>query len=298
MCGIFGMIYYGNSNHLVYYETLQLRETLKSLLEFSEERGTDASGLCIVTDIMSHIFKDKERGSKLKESYALGEILLEITPHQKFRCAFGHTRAQTKGTYLKNENNHPIVANKTIGVHNGIIFNDDSLFTAYDDDIEREGLVDSEIIFRLIDMYICDGKSIVSAVKETTKQLDGSYACAFTNLDCPHYITLFKGSTYPSICIHKFDSFDMIVFASTASIIDKAVTKNKFYNVNVEKYELSDAQGVRINTINGKMYCFDLEKKPQNALAVNSYHQYHQGVPCSECQETDCDKCRQFAFGF
>lgn len=292
MCGIFGIVYYGNSNHLMYHETLQLRDTLKSLLRFSEERGTDASGLCVVTDIMAHIFKDKERGSKLKESYNLSEVLLEIKPSQKFRCAFGHTRAQTKGTYLKNENNHPIIANKTIGVHNGIIFNDESLFTAYDDDIEREGLVDSEIIFRLIDMYICGGKSIVSAVKKTSKQLGGSYACAFTNLDCPHYITLFKGSDYPSIYIHRFDSFDLLIFASTASIIDRAVAENKFYGVNIEKSELNSNQGVRINTTSGKMYCFDLEKGPQNFYAAGGYYQ---GVPCSECDNADCSKCKQFA---
>jgi len=295
MCGIFGMVYYGNSNHLVYFETLQLRDTLKSLLKFSEERGTDASGLCVVTDTMAHIFKDKEKGSKLKESHNLNEVLLEITPKQKFRCAFGHTRAQTKGTYLKNENNHPIVANKTIGVHNGIIFNDEVLFTAYDDDIEREGLVDSEIIFRLIDMYIADGKSIVSAVKEASKQLTGSYACAFTNLDCPHYITLFKGSDFPSIHIHKFDNFDLLIFASTASIIDKAVEENKFYSTSVEKSELNSNQGVRINTISGKMYCFDIEKGPQSSL----WGGYHQGALCSECKDTgdtDCSKCQQFAF--
>ena len=291
MCGIFGVVYYGNSNHLVYFETLQLRDTLKSLLKLSEERGTDASGLCVVTNTMAHIFKDKERGSKLKESPSLKEVLLEINTNQKFRCAFGHTRAQTKGTYLKNENNHPIIANNTIGVHNGMIFNDDALFTAYDDDIEREGRVDSEIIFRLIDMCISDGKSIVSAVKKSSVQLNGSYACAFTNLRCPHYITLFKGSDYPSIHIHRIDSFDLLIFASTASIIDRAVKENNFYNVNVEKSELSSNQGVRINTTNGKMYCFDLEKGPQNFYASDGE------VPCMECEGADCIKCKQFTAG-
>lgn len=288
MCGIFGIVYYGHSNHLVYFETLQLRETLKSLMKFSEVRGTDASGLCVVTDNMAHIFKDREKGSKLKESHDLNELLFEIKPTQKFRCAFGHTRSQTKGTYLKNENNHPIVANKTIGVHNGIIFNDDSLFTAYDDDIEREGMVDSEIIFRLIDMYISDGKDIAPAVQETTKQLDGSYACAFINLDCPHYITLFREVAFPSIYIHRLNSFDLLIFASTPSIIDETVDENKFSSSNVDKFEISDAQGVRINTINGKMYCFDLEKGPQNFYAGDGE------APCMECGGTDCGRCRQF----
>jgi len=276
-------------------------------MKFSEVRGTDASGLCVVTDNMAYIFKDKERGSKLKESYDLNGILLEIKPTQKFRCAFGHTRAQTKGTYLKNENNHPIVANKTIGVHNGIIFNDDSLFTAYDDDIEREGMVDSEIIFRLIDMYISDGKDIAPAVQEATRQLDGSYACAFISLDCPHYLTLFREVAFPSIYMHRFNNFDLLIFASTEDIIDKAVDENKFRSSNVDKFEIGGAQGVRINTINGKMYCFDLEKKAHNVIRSSWNAQqnpwngvrFNQQNPCTECKGTeDCRTCPQFLHDF
>ena len=60
MCGIFGMVHYGE-NLLVYYEIRQIRDTLKSLLQLSEQRGTDASGLCVVTANMAHIFKDKKK---------------------------------------------------------------------------------------------------------------------------------------------------------------------------------------------------------------------------------------------
>lgn len=305
MCGIFGIVYYGNNygdnNHLVYYEALQLQDILKSLLNFSEERGTDASGLCVVTDSMAHIFKDKERGSKLKDSYSLGQLLLEINTRQKFRCAFGHARAQTKGTYMKNENNHPIVANKTIGVHNGMIYNDETLFTDYDDDIEREGVVDSEIIFRLIDMYIDRGKSIASAVKETSRQLYGSYACAFVNLDYPHYITLFKEIAYPSIYVYRFNSLDLLIFASTPSIIDRTTDENKFYRegfagTNVDKFEVRDAEGVRINTINGKMYCFNLEKGVHNAQQSTwNNNKLDQEMPCVECKKTDCVACAHYS---
>jgi len=286
MCGIFGMVHYGE-NLLVYYEIRQIRDTLKSLLQLSEQRGTDASGLCVVTANMAHIFKDKKKGSELKDVKELDKVLLEIASNQKLYSAFGHTRQKTKGTYLKNENNHPIIANKTIGVHNGIIFNDDILFTAYDDEIEREGKVDSEIIFRLIDMHISNGKSIVSAVKEASRELIGSYACAFINLDRPNYITLFKGLDYPHIHVYRLKTFDLLIFASESNIIDKAIDKNRFGKLNTEKFEVSGAQGVRINTTNGKMYCFDLEKNTQSAWAGNSSAQE---MPCSNCQD-NCIIC-------
>jgi len=286
MCGIFGMVHYGGA-HLVYYEIKQIRDTLKNLLQLSEQRGTDASGLCVVTESMAHIFKDKQKGSELRDAKELDNVLFEIAANQKLYSAFGHTRQQTKGTYLKNENNHPIVANKTIGVHNGIIFNDDILFTAYDDEIEREGTVDSEIIFRLIDMHISNGKSIVSAVKETSRELIGSYACAFVNLDRPNYITLFKGIDYPHIHIYRLKTFDLLIFASESSIIDKAIDKNRFSNLNTERSEVSSAQGVRINTTNGKIYCFDLEKNVKSTWIGN---RSTQEMPCLGCKD-NCAIC-------
>jgi len=273
MCGIFGMVHYGE-NLLVYYEIRQIRDTLKSLLQLSEQRGTDASGLCVVTANMAHIFKDKKKGSELKDVKELDKVLLEIASNQKLYSAFGHTRQKTKGTYLKNENNHPIIANKTIGVHNGIIFNDDILFTAYDDEIEREGKVDSEIIFRLIDMHISNGKSIVSAVKEASRELIGSYACAFIHLDRPTYLTLFVGR-FSDIVIQDFRKEKMMIFASTDAIINEAAKNMYIFKNPSSKLEVGKNTGVRINMTNGKLYTFDADNNMLLPLANTS----HRGFP-------------------
>ena len=65
----------------------------------------------------------------------------------------GHCRQKTKGTERNNANNHPIVRDLIVGVHNGMIHNDDITFNNYKDAIKRNGEVDSEIIFALIEYF-------------------------------------------------------------------------------------------------------------------------------------------------
>ena len=214
------------------------------------------------------IFKDHIKGSNFKNYKQFENIVGHINTIEKFKSLLGHTRAQTKGNSRFNINNHPIIANKTIGIHNGIIGNDDLLFAKYKSKIVREGQVDSEIIFRLIDMYIANGKDIENAVKETTNQILGSYACAFINLDWPNYLTLFKGSTFPNIVIYVYELDKLIVFASSSIILSNAIKGLDILDEGSvsEKLELEDRKGVRINISDGKMYVFNTKEKEMRRL--------------------------------
>jgi len=287
MCGIFGMINYSKEN-LTTWRIKELQKLAANLLDESEIRGKDASGICLLSENKVSIFKDHIRGRDLKNYKLFEDIMDNINITNRFKSMLGHTRAETKGPHRFNVNNHPIVANKTIGVHNGIISNDDLLFSKHKDKIVREGQVDSEIIFRLIDMHIAEGKSIEDAVRETSDQLLGGYACAFINLDWSNYLTLFKGGTYPSIIIYTYNFDHLIVFASSSIILSNAIKDLAVFDESsvTEKLEIGRSKGVRINVDDGGMYVFDLEEDKNYNI---------NGGACTTCQLEKCTECPHFA---
>lgn len=64
------------------------------------------------------------------------------------RAFIVHTRAMTQGAASNPLNNHPIVYNNVVGIHNGWITNDDDIFRDFQ--LPRHGQVDSEAIFAAI----------------------------------------------------------------------------------------------------------------------------------------------------
>jgi len=272
MCGIFGIINYSNEKRYM-AELDHIKEMTANLLSIAQERGTDASGICLVTlNKRAVVYKAHIPGKGLPTSFGYIDLMQHLTFKTNFRCLFGHTRAKTKGTKYKNVNNHPIVADRVIGVHNGMISNDDDLFNI-NKDMERAGKVDSEVIFRLINKFVRDGVSLSRAVRYTTKAILGSYACAFIHLDRPTYLTLFAGR-YSDLVIHNFQREKMMIFASTDKIIDKAAEEVNTFKNPSNKLDVGKNTGIRINMVNGKLYTFELDNTllPQSNVS-------HMGFP-------------------
>ena len=61
-----------------------------------------------------------------------------------------HTRFTTQGSETNNLNNHPVRVGPVVGVHNGMISNDDQLFRLMGVQDKRQGQVDTEAIFASI----------------------------------------------------------------------------------------------------------------------------------------------------
>lgn len=259
MCGIFGLVNYGDSS---YVKAGIFRAAVNKLLKEAERRGRDASGICVVTGEKAYMYKSNVQGSDLVQTVGYSDTIRHISHTNDFRSIIGHTRAQTKGSKLFNVNNHPIVANRVIGVHNGMIGNDDALFDMYK--ISRSGQVDSEIIFRLIDHYTSMGKGIVEAVMNTHEDLAGSYACAFIHMDEPRYLTIFNNSRCGGITLYVFKNAQSMVFASTESIIKDALTRGTALDPCYMSYSIEVSYGgARIDTQTGKIYTFKLEDSPR-----------------------------------
>ena len=120
MCGIFGIVCHSSS---IAKENI-LATYLKDMFFLSSNRGMEASGLAIRNENEIKILK---RGVpyniliKSKDYKRYVKDCLDNLNIQKIISLIGHTRLSTNGSGNFDSNNHPIVSNNVIGIHNGII---------------------------------------------------------------------------------------------------------------------------------------------------------------------------------
>ena len=135
MCGIAGYSLSPASN-------VDRTLAAQALLAAIADRGADAAGYAFRTARGPvHVHKQRSGASALLEHVRIPDDAAQ---------ALIHVRDYTKGHPTIAVNNHPIRHGAVVGVHNGIIRNDDELFTAQQIDRAAPDMtVDSEIIFAL-----------------------------------------------------------------------------------------------------------------------------------------------------
>lgn len=260
MCGILGVSFQEGST--VKNEAL-IKSIVKSLFEASMERGYDATGIAYVNGNKIIVVKDNIRASLFVRSEEFIKSCEDnITfPHgymasKRLVSIIGHCRMETKGSHTIRHNNHPIIADNIIGVHNGIISNDDSLFACYD--LPRKGRVDSEIIFRLINHFINSyGTNTPEAIIKTTSLIYGSFACAFVSSRNPYMLWLFRNNSPTTV--YNYPKTGMIAFASSKDYLDGAIAKYEQTQVGEPKeIKFPINHGMGINLFTRSIYRFRL----------------------------------------
>jgi glucosamine--fructose-6-phosphate aminotransferase (isomerizing) len=162
MCGIFGCI----------LRKGKAAQTIHEGLKKLEYRGYDSVGIATIEG--NQLFMKKDSG-KIDDVHALHN--LDALPG---RLGIGHTRWATHGAaYQENAHPHTDCKNQIAVVHNGIIEN----FAELKTELRELGhtfksKTDTEVIPHLIEEKLNKGMSLVEAVRETVKQLEGSYAIA------------------------------------------------------------------------------------------------------------------------
>jgi len=251
MCGLCGIIYCGERipNRIIEY---QLKNSFIDMFKACAIRGSDASGIVVLNEDKIYTYKNYVRSNKLVEDEEVKKIFDTIQIGTRTKAILGHTRAQTKGPFINNFNNHPIIASDVIGIHNGVISNDDVLFET-NTQLKRNGQVDSEIIFRLIDEYLKMGKSLIESVKFTVPRLIGSMACAFIYRKNPRYVVLFRDNSYTPLVMRIYKKENVITFASTAQILGVIENYGRFANNRSSEITLKN-EIVRIDVLTGKIF--------------------------------------------
>jgi len=169
----------------------------------------------------SKVFKKPLRPDRLVVRPMFNEMVELIGPKTNFIML--HARATTVGSTEDNFNNHPIVAEPIVGIHNGTLFNEDRLFERFKEDFEREGDVDSEIIFKLYLHFVEQGLSPKQAMSQTGGMLWGAFTGALVDMRNPSQMVMFKHER--SLCVFRFPHYDMIITVSEARFYDRVAKR-------------------------------------------------------------------------
>jgi len=172
MCGIFGCI----------LQTGDAASVIHKGLKKLEYRGYDSVGIATIQENQLLIKKDSGKIDIVHDIHNLDAL--------PGRLGIGHTRWATHGApYQINAHPHTDCSNQIAVVHNGIIEN----FAELKTELEEAGhtfrsKTDTEVIPHLIERKLKEGLSLVDAVRETVKRLDGSYALAVISVKEPDKI--------------------------------------------------------------------------------------------------------------
>ncbi len=175
MCGIAG---YSLSPESSVSRTL----AAQALLAGIAERGADAVGYAhrgASTAVTVH-----------KRRSGASELLDEVHVPAAAAQALVHVRDYTKGHPTIEANNHPIRHGSVVGIHNGIIVNDEEIFARYGfGRAHPEMTVDSEAIFALAEH--------AESSPEVLEELHGAMATAWLDERVPSALFLARGVGRP-----------------------------------------------------------------------------------------------------
>ena len=197
----------------------------QSLLAGIAERGADAVGYAHRTpgtDVSVH--KQRSGASALLDRISIPRSATEVLLH---------VRDYTKGHPTIAANNHPIRHGAVVGVHNGIIFNDDELLAEHDCARVEPGMtVDSEAIFALA--------AHSEGASRTLESLRGSMATAWIDERRDETVSIARGVGRP---LWLGEGDEGTFFASTKLALEVV---ERYTDLKLEKSELSEGTLVRL----------------------------------------------------
>jgi glucosamine 6-phosphate synthetase-like amidotransferase/phosphosugar isomerase protein len=175
----------------------------QALLAAIAERGADAVGYAYRLEGDGPVHGEKRRTGA-------SELLEELAIPDEATQALVHVRDYTKGHPSIAANNHPIRHGAVVGIHNGIIVNDDEVLARHGFTRHRpEMTVDSEAIFALVEE--------TPASASPLEELRGSMATAWVDERRPDVVFLARGVGRPLwIGYGKEEAF----FASTRRALE------------------------------------------------------------------------------
>ncbi|HXV34608.1 MAG TPA: hypothetical protein VD769_11410 [Gaiellaceae bacterium] len=202
-------------------ETSRVDQTLatQTLLAAISERGSDAVG---------YAYRASGRATAVHKQRGGASALLDrLDLPREARQALVHVRDYTKGHPSLTANNHPIRHGAVVGIHNGIIANDEEILAGHGFERAEPGMtVDSEAIFALAD----EAGSRPSALEE----LHGSMAAAWLDDRDAETLYLARGIGRP---LWVGEGRAELFFASTRGALELT---ERYAGVRLRKRELGE----------------------------------------------------------
>ena len=255
MCGIFGFIGFGS----------QLKKDLRALAQLSKRRGADSSGLAIYDN-------DADNYSVTRADEDIQKLLQK---HGKFGSKFvmGHSRLITNGL---NEN-QPVCKKNMMLIHNGIIVNEDELWSKFEQN--REQKIDSEAIFAPFISGIEKNINLAKICEQALSSIKGSFSCAISFVEFGKIVLISNtGSLYYGL------KSDCVVFASERSFLKKIhVTEIKHISNNFQIFDIPVASEIIVN---------DAHTKNRSLIPKLQYNKNEDSIlVCTNPTLKRCTKC-------
>jgi len=255
MCGIAG---YSLSARSSVDRTL----AAQSLLAGIAERGADAVGYAYrAPGSFPAVTKQRTPASKLLERISVPESATELLVH---------VRDYTKGHPSIAANNHPVRHGPVVGIHNGIILNDDKLLAPHNcARSEPRMTVDSEAIFALAAHSHNDPRCL--------EELEGSLAAAWLDSRVPETVFAARGAGRPLwIGAGKHEIF----FASTRVALEVVERYNR---VKLRKREVVEGTFLRLRAARiERVETFRSDADYRDPIALPAVRAPLEGASCLE----------------
>lgn len=162
-----------------------------------------------------------------KRRSGASELLTELAVPDAAVEVLLHVRDYTKGHPTIAANNHPVRHGRVVGIHNGIILNDEEIFERHGFERHEPSMsVDTEAIFALVEEFGPSG--------ETLEQLHGSMASAWVDERRRGAVYLARGVGRP---LWTGECRDGIFFASTEHALEVC---EQFLELKLKKRELDE----------------------------------------------------------
>jgi len=275
MCGIFGLFVKSKTN----FKNKNIRETLIKIARFSESRGKDSSGIALrrEQDHTIQVIKGDIPVHNLLQSKAFErELEKSLAGYQQQYgfAAFGHARLVTNGSQLQEVNNQPVLKEKILIIHNGIIVNVDDLWKQ-NPELKRDYLIDTEAIPVLIRKELTLNPDLAVACNNAFSKLEGTYSVAIMFEDLDQFVLATNnGSLY-----YITDNKTFITFASEGHFLEKLKKESTFgpFNKQSEIKQLRTNQGIVINLTSLEISNFKLPVSADSVqkVSVSQAYQLH-----------------------
>jgi len=234
MCGIFGDITPRKSS----YSEDFLFKSLKQLAYLSQSRGKDSSGLCAFNQQSKQI--EIIKGPVPIKELFKNDMTLNIASNafitgSEAKYAFGHARLVTNGTQLNDANNQPVIKDKIIGVHNGIIVNVDELWKKHPT-LHRENEIDTEVLLALTRAELQKDLNLKSAISNAVNKIFGTVATALAFADLNQFALATNNGSLFTLDNDK----DVLFFASEKFILNEFESKSDLTSIG--KYKIKQVK--------------------------------------------------------
>ena len=255
MCGIFGIV--DCQDGLLAHD---LKEAMESLYRLSESRGKEAAGFAMLSGNTIAVYKEPLRGRAFieKQSYKdlFGLLAGDLTNTPRSPCALlGHARLATNGPQTDNRNNQPVAVANIVGIHNGIVVNDEKLWKRI---LKKTPSldVDTEVLLELMRHYLSLGMDLASATRSLYDVLEGSASIALLFSD---QRKLLLATNTGSLYFAKVPP-SLTFFASEQFILEEFFSANRFEDVS-PIVQLSPFFAMTVDLLTGKENRFSLRSR-------------------------------------